>query len=149
MIKPDTQQQIIRLGGRDFVPVLLSTIEHDYWLMATVRAAGLDQITKADSESPEDFVHRILHEVIVSGEAFNLLGGLLIDAVMPVQAWTPDIAMQTADFIKHLTAPEDKAAVQAQMIALLLGFFENGLTSVMISPKSSGEMEREARTEAA
>ena len=146
----DKKPETITLGGREFVPVLTSTIEHDYWLMTKIRATGLNEIAKGADETPEEFMLRLLHEVIDSGVAFELLGGLLLP--MPSAApesWTPELAIETAEFIKHLTAPADKATVQAQMISLLVGFFENGLSSLTISPRSSADAEKRPRTAAA
>lgn len=145
MIAKQVTPQTITLGGREFVPVLTSTIEHDYWLMSKIRAAGLDEIAKGEHESAEEFMTRLLHEVINAGVAFELLGGLLLAAHLVPEAWTPELAVENAEFIKRLTAPEDKATVQSQMISLLIGFFENGLSSLTISPSSSGEVEKRSR----
>jgi hypothetical protein len=132
----------LTLGGRDFEPMTVTTIEHDFWLMSRIRAAGLDAIEKGAEESPEEFVARIMHQVIDSGSAFEVLGGMLIPAQLPPQEWTPAIADETAKFIRELTDPIDKTKVQSQMIAILIGFFANGLTSLTTSRKSSGQMER-------
>lgn len=141
--------QTITLGGRDFVPVLTSTIEHDYWLMSKIRAAGLDHIDKREEETAEAFVTRLLVEVIDSGVAFDLLGGLLLPIAFVPEAWTPACAIETANFIKRLTAPVDKAIVQSQTISLLIGFFENGLSSLTISPNSFAETEKQPMIAAA
>jgi hypothetical protein len=141
--------ETIKLGGRDFAPVLTSTIEHDYWLMSKIRAAGLDQVTKREEESADAFVSRLLSEVIDSGSAFDLLGGLLLPMPLPPEGWTPECAIETAAFIKRLSLPVDKAIVQSQMISLLIGFFENGLSSLTISPSSSADMEKRPRIAAA
>jgi len=132
---------VVVLAGHAFAPLLVSTIEHDFWLMARIRAARLDALTKAEDESAEEFVSRILHEVIDSGRAFELLGGMLIPENVPAEQWTPELAAETAAFIRTLTDPADKARLQSQLISLLIGFFENGLTSLTTSPKSSGAME--------
>ena len=140
---------VVMLAGHAYAPLLVSTIEHDFWLMSHIRAARLDALTKAEDESAEEFVSRILHEVIDSGSAFELLGGMLIPANVPVEQWTPERANETAAFIRKLTDPEDKAKVQAQLISLLIGFFESGLSSLTISLSSSGDMEKQPGTVAA
>ena len=132
----------ITLGGRDFEPMTVTTIEHDFWLMSRIRTAGLDALEKGADESPEEFVARILQQIIDSGSAFDVLGGMLIPAQLRPQQWTPAIADETAKFIRELTDPIDKAKVQSQMIAILIGFFEGGLASLTTSRKSSGRMER-------
>lgn len=132
----------LTLGGREFEPMTVTTIEHDFWLMSRIRTAGLDAMEKGAEESPEEFVARILDQVIDSGSAFEVLGGLLMPAQLPPQQWTPAVAVETAKFIRGLTDPIDKAKVQSQMIAVLIGFFANGLTSLTTSRKSSGRMER-------
>ena len=139
--KPET----IKLGGRDFTPVLISTIEHDYWLMSKIRAAGLGQVAKREEASAEAFVSRLLAEVIDSGAAFDLLGGLLVPMPLTPEGWTPACAIETAAFIKRLTLPVDKAIVQSQMISVLIGFFENGLSSLTNSPSSLGDMAKRPR----
>jgi hypothetical protein len=143
------KSETINLGGREFAPVSTSTIEHDYWLMSKIRAAGLDHVAKREEESSETFVARLLSEVIDSGSAFDLLGGLLLPMPLPKEGWSPACAIETAEFIKRLSLPDDKAIVQSQMISLLIGFFESGLSSLTISLSSSGDMEMQPGTVAA
>lgn len=149
MIAGKNEQQVIKLGGREFAPVSVCTIEHDYWLMSKIRVAGLDQMAKGEGESAEEFVSRMLQEVILSGAAFDLLGGLLLPLPLAPEEWTPKHAVETGEFIKRLSAPVDKATVQSSMVSLLIGFFEQGLSSLTISPNSSGDMEKQPMTEAA
>jgi hypothetical protein len=126
----------ITIGGRVFTPLLVSTIEHDLWLMSHIQKAGLDTLRKLSEETMDVFVLRILREVIDSGRVFELLGGMLVPENVAPEAWTPAMAIETADFIRHLTDLEDKRIVQAQVVSLLIGFFENGLTSLITSPSS-------------
>jgi hypothetical protein len=129
----------IELGGRVYVPVKNSTIEHDFWLMGQIRAAGLDEVHVRPDERPEDFALRLLRDVINSGRIFLLLGGLLIPASATSEDWTPELAVETAGALKKLTAPEDKEKLKEQVISLLIGFFETGLACLTTSRNFSQE----------
>ena len=128
----------IKIGGRTFVPVKNSTIEHDFWLMAHIRGVGLDRIAIEENEPPEDFAVRLLNEVINSGRIFPILGGLFLPEKTSSLDWTPEVAEETAAFLKKISDPADKALIQQQVVSLLLSFFQSGLVSLMISRKSSG-----------
>jgi len=128
----------IGIGGRTFVPVRNSTIEHDFWLMAHIRGAGLDRIAIGEGEAPDDFAVRLLGEVIDSGRIFPILGGLFLPEGTSSLDWTPEVAEETAAFLKRISEPQDKLEVQKQVISLLIDFFQSGLASLRISRKSSG-----------
>jgi len=128
----------IRIGDRTFVPVNNSTIEHDFWLMAHIRGAGLDRIAIGEGEAPDDFAVRLLGEVIDSGRIFPILGGLFLPEKIDSFDWTPQVAEETAAFLKKISDPHDKLEIQKQVISLLLSFFQSGLVSLRISRKSSG-----------
>jgi len=128
----------ITIGGRAFVPVKNSTIEHDFWLMAHIRGAGLDRIAIEEGEPPEDFAVRLLGEVISSGRIFPILGGLFLPEKIASIDWTPEVAEETVAFLKKVSDTEDKAQIQRQVISLLISFFQSGLASLTISRKSSG-----------
>ena len=128
----------IKIGGQTFVPVKNSTIEHDFWLMAHIRGAGLDRIAIEEVEAPEDFAVRLLGEVINSGRIFPILGGLFLPEKMSSLDWTPELAEETATFLKKISDPQDKLEIQKQVISLLISFFQSGLVSLRISRKSSG-----------
>ena len=128
----------IKIGGRMFVPVKNSTIEHDFWLMAHIRGAGLDRIAIEEGEPPEDFAVRLLGEVINSGRIFPILGGLFLPEKISSVDWTPEVAEETASFLKKISDPQDKLEIQRQVISLLISFFQTGLASLTISRKSSG-----------
>lgn len=123
----------IELGGRTYVPVKNSTIEHDFWLMGQIRSAGLDEVHIKPDERPEDFALRLLRDVINSGHVFLLLGGLLIPEGTAFEDWTPELADETAGTLKKLTAPGDKEKVREQVLSLLIGFFETGLACLTTS----------------
>lgn len=123
----------IEIGGRTYVPVKNSTIEHDFWLMGQIRATGLDEVHVRPEEKPEDFALRLLRDVINSGRVFLLLGGLLIPEGVAFEDWTPELAEKTAETLKKLTAPDDKEKVREQVLSLLIGFFETGLACLTTS----------------
>ncbi len=130
--------ETVRIGGRIFVPVKNSTIEHDFWLMAHIRGAGLDRITIGEGEAADDFAVRLLAEVISSGHIFPILGGLFLPETISPLDWTRDVAEETATFLKKISDPRDKLEIQKQVISLLVSFFQSGLASLTISRKSSG-----------
>jgi hypothetical protein len=127
----------MEIGGQKWRAVKRSTIEHDFWLMKHIREAGLNAVHLRPGEKPEDFAVRLLHEVIGSGKAFTLLGGMLLPDGVPDEHWTPERAEQTAAFMRGLAADEDKAAVKSAIISLLTGFFEAGLASSDTSDTAS------------
>jgi hypothetical protein len=128
----------IKIGGRMFVPVKNSTIEHDFWLMAHIRGAGLDRIAIEEGEPPEEFAVRLLGEVISSGRIFPILGGLFLPEKISSLDWTPEVAEETAAFLKKVSDPDDKALIQQQVVSLLISFFQSGLVSLRISQRSLG-----------
>jgi len=127
----------IEIGGQKWRAAKRSTIEHDFWLMKHIREAGLDNVRIRPGEKPEDFAVRLLHEVIGSGKAFKLLGGMLLPESIPDEQWSPERAEQTAALMRGLAADEDKAAVKSAIIGLLTGFLEAGLRSYADSGTAS------------
>jgi hypothetical protein len=115
-----------------------STIEHDFWLMAHIRGAGLDRIAIEEGEPPEDFAVRLLGEVISSGRIFPILGGLFLPEKIASLDWTPEVAEETVAFLKKVSDPDDKTLIQQQVVSLLISFFQSGLASLTISRRSSG-----------
>ncbi len=127
----------LEVGGQKWRAVKRSTIEHDFWLMKHIREAGLEAVRLRPGERPEEFAVRLLHEVIGSGKAFTLLGGMLLPDGVPDEHWSPERAEQTAAFMRSLAADEDKAAVKSAIISLLTGFLEAGLRSSADSATAS------------
>jgi hypothetical protein len=127
------------IAGVEYKPVTNSTMKHDIWTQAQIQRAGLDRVNIGKSESPDDFAARIFREAVTNGDVFLLLGGLLMPA--DADKWTVTLAEKTAVALEEVTAPEDKAAVQACVLSALTGFFVTGLASLMISPSFSSETE--------
>jgi hypothetical protein len=133
-------RETILLGGRLFVPLDRTTVEHDHWYMRHVRAAGLDSARKRDDESPDDFARRLLGLVLDSGRATLLLAGLIVPTEGAVIRWTPAGAAETAEFLARLEDPVDKRQVSALLAGMLADFFVNGLISWGDSlPSSDGQ----------
>ena len=124
------------LGGRMFLSVTESTVEHDLYFHTITGRAGL-RFEKHEDETAEDFARRVLEETIQSGEALELLGCLIVPEEVGVEGWTPEEARRTAAFIGQLREKEDKTRVRALILSLLISFFGCGLASIWTSPKSS------------
>jgi hypothetical protein len=124
------------LGGRTFVSVTESTVEHDLYFHGLAGRAGL-RFEKDEHESAADFAARILEEVVQSGKTLELLGCLMVPEEVGVDGWSPDEARKTAAFIGQLRGEEDKALVRALILSLLMDFFRCGLASIWISQRSS------------
>lgn len=124
------------IGGRTFLSVTESTVEHDLYFHALAGRAGL-RFEKHEHESAGDFAARVLEEVVQSGKALELLGCLMVPEEVGVEGWNPDEARKTAAFIGQLRGEEDKALVRALILSLLMDFFRCGLASIWTSPRSS------------
>ena len=74
----------------------------------------------------------------VSGRIFKVLGGLFLPEGISSLDWTPQVAEETASFLKKISDPQDKLEIQRQVISLLIDFFQSGLASLTISRNSSG-----------
>ena len=75
-----------------------------------------------------------------SGKLFEILGGIMVEEGTK---WSPERAMETAQFFADLTAPEDKQAIHGIMVGAVLGFFANGGGFTATSPKSSSLSDQE------
>jgi hypothetical protein len=123
------EDERLRLGGAVWRVVKDSTLEHDFCALRAARAIGVDDAGMLPGESAEQFAQRLLAMVIDSGQVFDLLGCMVLPETVPDERWTPAEAARTADFLRALRAPEDKAEVQSLVVSLLIGFFADGLRS--------------------
>jgi hypothetical protein len=128
--------ETIKIQGRTFRPVVDSTFEHDIYLMNHIRGAGLDTIQPKEGEAYEDFALRLFDGLIGSGRLLLILGGLIIPEEITDLQWSPDVATITADFLKKVSAPEDKVIIEQQVIALLVNFIQTGIIRSRTSLKS-------------
>lgn len=121
----------VDLGGRLFRVIEDSTAAHDLWFMGHVARAGLTQATMQAEESSEDFARRLLDEILATGKALTLIGGMLIPEDVADTDWTEEIAGETSQFLGGLTAERDKAQILSLVCTLLIDFFAAGVTSVV------------------
>lgn len=119
--------ELLHIGGAVWRMVKKSTIEHDFETMRTARAIGADEAGMLPGESAADYASRLLYLVIDSGKVFELLGCLLLPEHVPDEKWTREEAVRTADFLRVLVDPQDKAQIQDIVLDLLIGFFSEGL----------------------
>ncbi|MBK8002380.1 MAG: hypothetical protein IPK12_00205 [Gemmatimonadetes bacterium] len=124
------------LGGRRFVPVAVTTFEHDVWMMAQVQAAGLHDLRRlfAEGRGVETIAEDLLQRIWASGRTLHVLAGTLTEKGQP---WSPALAEELVQFFGARADPEEKALLQAALVRLLLGFFVSGAESSAIFPSSS------------
>jgi len=127
------------LGGRRFVPVAVTTFEHDVWMMAQVQAAGLHDLRRlfAEGRAVETIADDLLQRIWASGRTLHLLAGTLTEQGRP---WSPALAEELVMFFGARADPTEKAALQAALVRLLLGFFVSGAESSATFPSSSAPM---------
>ncbi len=124
------------LGGRRFVPVAVTTFEHDVWMMAQVQAAGLHDLRRLFTEGRaiETIADDLLQRIWASGRTLHLLAGTLTEQGRP---WSPALAEELVQFFGARSDPDEKALLQAALVRLLLGFFVSGAESSATFPSSS------------
>ena len=131
------------LGRRTFLTIKASTVEQDFRFLALVKRARLDEVTLEPGESPEGFARRLLEAAVESAAILEILGCLLVpeEAVPrgrdPGEAWTREMAEETARFIGGLKKPEDKDKIHGLVLSLLIPFVESGIVSLRTSMTSS------------
>jgi len=129
------------LGGRTFLPLAESTLEHDVELFRLLRSAGLREIAMQKGESGEAFGQRLLEELLAGGKALELLGCVLIPEGTKSEDWTPEIGSQTAAHLAKISNSSEKLQIQSLLISLLILFFEHGLCSLGRFMTSLGQPE--------
>lgn len=128
-----------RLGGRDYVPVTQSTLEHDLHYLKLRTRAGFDHLEKIETESWDDYAVRLLDRVVATGQILPLLGCLLIPAGTDPMSWTPELGRETAERLGRIGRPGEKDVVRALALSLLLDFFEHAPASLPGSRTSSAD----------
>lgn len=124
------------IGGVAYVPIATSTVNHDVWLMGKIHLAGLSEIHVREGEANEVWAKRMMYQLMASGQAVEVLGGLLVPEAIGVAGWTPEVAAKTVEHLGSLTEEADKEAIFGILLTTLLSFFELGLCSVIRSPTS-------------
>ncbi len=135
---PQPTSDAIALGGRRFVQLTESTVEHDFRMMALLREVGLDRPMRLEDETPADYGGRLLRDLISSDRALDVLGHLLVPEGTSPRDWSVEMAKETAAFLGGLVHPDDKQRIYALTLEFLLGFFQLELDSLRRSPPSSG-----------
>lgn len=142
----------ITIEGKRFVTLQNGTFAHDIWLTRKIREAGLANIKIEDGETEDAFIDRIAKAAYESGEALQMLGGLLIPAGTDPRQWTPQMAQQLAEFFGNVTDPQSKQVLRTQIASALFYFFLSALASSKTSPKfgtkTTTEGERHATEDA-
>ena len=126
----------IILGGRAFLPVTETTVEHDLHFQGLVGRSGI-RLDMTDGEAPEEFADRILDEAVQNTTILELLGCLIVPEEVGLEGWTPEEAKRTAVFIGQLRGEKDKARFRGLVRSLLLDFFRLGLASIWTSESAS------------
>ena len=129
--------QRLTLGGRQFEVIASSTIEWDVTLLNLVQACGLADVTMHAGEDPEGLARRVFRSLMASPHVFEILGCCLIPAGTDPLAWTPDMMREQAAFMRRLSTPADKDAINAHIRNIVAGFFLNAIVSVRTFPSAS------------
>ncbi|HEX7647394.1 MAG TPA: hypothetical protein VF450_08305 [Noviherbaspirillum sp.] len=143
----------LTIEGKRFVPLANGTFAHDIWITKKIREAGLagDVLAMREGETQDQLIERVAISAYESGLALQLLGGLLIPADVDPRAWTPELAMQSAEFFGNVTDAEAKKVLRTQIASALFYFLATALASLPTSRKSGAttkEGERHATADA-
>jgi hypothetical protein len=128
---------MLKLGGREFDVIESSTIEWDVTLLNLVQGCGLADVTMHVGEDAEGLARRVFRSLMGSPSVFEILGCVLIPAGTNPIDWRPQMMRDQAEFIRHLSTPEDKAAINSHIRNIVAGFFLQGIVSVRTLPNAS------------
>lgn len=128
---------MLKLGGREFDVIDSSTIEWDVTLLNLVQGCGLADVTMHVGEDAEGLARRVFRSLMGSPSVFEILGCVLIPAGTNPTSWRPEMMREQAEFIRHLSTPEDKAAINSHIRNIVAGFFLQGIVSVRTLPNVS------------
>lgn len=127
----------LKLGGRLFDVIASSTIEWDVTLLNLVQGCGLADVTMHAGEDAEGLARRVFRTLMSSPAVFEILGCVLIPAGEDPLTWQPSMMREQATFIRKLSAPEDKEAINSHIRNIVAGFFLQGIVSVKTLPSVS------------
>jgi hypothetical protein len=128
---------MLKLGGREFDVIASSTIEWDVTLLNLVQGCGLADVTMHIGEDAEGLAHRVFRSLMSSPSVFEILGCVLIPAGTNPIDWRPEMMRYQAEFIRHLSSAQDKAAINSHIRNIVAGFFLQGIVSVRTLPNVS------------
>lgn len=134
------------LGGRAFLVVQEGTVEQELEFAALIKLAGLDNVIMEEGETTDALALRLFSAAIENRTVFRMIGALLVPEELvntrdgdPGDDWSTEIGEQTADFVRRLTDPRDKAHVKSLVMSLLIPFVRRGISSIWITPRSPNE----------
>lgn len=130
-------RELITIGGRQFRAAAVMTLEHDWFVMGRLRAAGLDTIVKIESESTEDYAHRMLTALESSPQVAEIVAAGLMPVDLVDEQWSPGIAAEIALVVRGVTDPEEKLTVRRILLEWLIPFLQSGLARLLVSRPSS------------
>lgn len=129
--------EMIQLGGENFIAQRNGCLEWEIWMQARITEAGLSRITTVKGETADQFAERMIAKALSSGKALVLLGGLMLPEGKSPDEWTPAMAADITRRMGKLRTAEDKEAAKGAIAAMLIGFFQNGFSSLKNSPSFS------------
>lgn len=137
----ETKSASVEVAGRRFTAVSDTSFEQDIWIMQLLQESGLRQMAEKFNVVSDD-LSNVSQEVIIaafrSGKLFQLLGAVMVE---DGKEWTLESAKANADFFAKLTSREDKNAMRASIVSVILGFFVSGLLALGTSETSSVRLE--------
>lgn len=140
MNQTQAEPEVITFDGRSFYDPDAGerTAENDSFCVSKHYQAGLVELESRprEGESHELYSRRLLANAMNHGVIYELLGGMWLPVGTKPTEWTPELALETAAFLKHLTGA-DKAALFGRIAGVVARFFSAGLTSFASSPSSS------------
>lgn len=125
------------LGGRTYVPVVRSTLEHDLHVMGTLRAAGIDELPLAPGETAEEYAVRMVGMLLAGGRGLDLIAAMIRPEEGRDEDWTLAGAAAVRAHLAGLTDEADKQQAQGLLVSVLVPFLESGLVSLKRSVTSS------------
>lgn len=143
------QAEKLRLGGHDFTYAKVMTVRQDLFAMTHARHAGLVGARRAEDETPEEFMRRLMDGLLSSGRALLLMGALLVPYGMEPKQWTVEVAMETADVLGAIEDAAEKQRLYVELASALLAFFSKGLGSWIGSATASADESGETKQEMA
>lgn len=126
------------LDGRKFRPVGMAlTASQDDYILGHLRLAGaLEALSGADGveRASEAKAEELLTRILVSGRAPRILAGCLTEEG---KRWTREEADRNAAIFAEITDADEKLAMRAAVVRIVVGFFSFGKESSATSRKSS------------
>jgi hypothetical protein len=113
---------IVRLGGRAFRRIVVTDERPMAWFQTRLHTCGVDELVAPPGMAVETFALEVLDRVLRSAHMIELAGALLVPVALRVEDWSPDVAVETTNFLRELMAPADKRAVRklfGEIIGLL------------------------------